>query len=246
MYNNFKSIVWSLKTLEFTIQIAKETHTAKQMRRSTSIVKCWREKRYIFIFLDGCALFPQYCRWTKTTASRQVNIELPESAVCSRQGLQQFITERQYKARPVWLELVNYNKSLGFFSSFLVTGDGGQEGGGGIPQALCYTTACFCTLRAYTHTPTQIKILRPKRIQKGRSVDTKPLSALHCRVEKCEGKRMIMACSRTTIYYVSTRACLQWPQKRDKVHNQVKQSLNKACFVFKRHFATTQMERSLA
>lgn len=156
MYNNFKSIVWSLKTLEFTIQIAKETHTAKQMRRSTSIVKCWREKRYIFIFLDGCALFPQYCRWTKTTASRQVNIELPESAVCSRQGLQQFITERQYKARPVWLELVNYNKSLGFFSSFLVTGDGGQEGGGGwhSTSLVLYNSLFLHFKSLHTHTYT--------------------------------------------------------------------------------------------
>lgn len=124
---------------------------------STSIVKCWGEKRYIFIFLDGCALFPQYCRWTKTTASRQVNIELPESAVCSRQGLQQFITERQYKARPVWLELVNYNKSLGFFflHSWL---QGTVVGGVGIPQTSVLYNSLFLHFKSfflsYTHTYT--------------------------------------------------------------------------------------------
>lgn len=127
-----------------TFQIAKETHTAGRAAFSTAVdvhCKCWKGVRYIFIFLDGCAPFPQYCRWTKTTASRQVNIELPESAVCSRQGLQQFITERQYKARPVWLELVNYNKSLGvFFSLFLVTRDGGSWHSANV-QASRYTTA---------------------------------------------------------------------------------------------------------
>lgn len=131
-------------------------HTAERAAFSASVnfhCKCWKSVRYIFIFLDGCALFPQYCRWTKTTASRQVNIELPESAVCSRQGLQQFITERQYKARPVWLELVNYNKSLGaFFFFFLYSwlqGTGGSWHSTNV-QALRYTTACFKSFLSLT------------------------------------------------------------------------------------------------
>ncbi len=123
-------MVWSLKTLLFTLQIANSQ--PRGVRPHVRTFPLWMLKRgwYIFIFLDGCALFPQYCRWTKTAASRQVNMEVPESAVCSRQGLQQFITERQYKARPVWLQLVNYNKSLGVFSFIL-----GYRGQGvGIPQ----------------------------------------------------------------------------------------------------------------
>lgn len=142
--------------------------------------KCWKEGWYIFIFLDGCALFPQYCRWTKTTASRQVNIELPESAVCSRQGLQQFITERQYKARPVWLQLVNYNKSLGVFCLY-----SWLQGTGGLAfhkhSALCYTTACFRTLRAFclAHTSTD-RDLASKAYSK-LSVDTKSILLSACR-----------------------------------------------------------------
>lgn len=130
MYNKFNQSFGPWKHYSYISDGKRNAHSRPSGFLSTSVnfhCKCWKGVWYIFIFLDGCALFPQYCRWTKTTASRQVNIELPESAVCSRQGLQQFITERQYKARPVWLELVNYNKSLGvFFPLFLVTRDGGS------------------------------------------------------------------------------------------------------------------------
>ncbi len=165
-------MVWSLKTLLFTLQIANSQ--PRGVRPHVRTFPLWMLKRgwYIFIFLDGCALFPQYCRWTKTAASRQVNMEVPESAVCSRQGLQQFITERQYKARPVWLQLVNYNKSLGVFSFIL-----GYRGQGGLAfhkhSALCYTAACFHTLRAFCLAHTSTDRYLASKVYSKRSVDTK-------------------------------------------------------------------------